>query len=127
MTTITLAALKGSFAVSRLPAEAPIPAWATGGPLVSITRTGAELSIVCLQEKVPSAVESEPDWRCLEVAGRLEFSLVGILASLVTPLAREGIPVFAISTFTTDYLLVKAKDFESAVEILRSAGHKMVV
>jgi hypothetical protein len=127
MTTLTLVALKGSFAVSRLPAQTPIPRWAMEGPLVSITRTADELSIVCPQEKVPSEVKSEPDWRCLQVAGQLDFALVGILASLINPLADSGIPVFAISTFTTDYLLFKAACFERAVDILRRAGHNIGV
>jgi hypothetical protein len=123
MSTLTLVAVEGTFAVSRLSAISPIPTWADGSTFSSITRTGDELSIVCDQERVPPGVTCEKGWRCLEVAGPLEFNLVGVLASLVGPLATEGIPVFVISTFRTDYLLVKAGNLDQTMETLRAAGH----
>src|SRR6516165_3887832 len=107
MTALTLIALEDLLAISKLPADAPLPLWAFGGPFVSITRTPDELSIVCRQEDLPLETNSEREWRCLRVAGPLAFSSVGILASLVEPLARGGIPVFVVSTFDTDYLLLK--------------------
>ncbi len=119
----TLVPLDGTFAVCRLTADAPVPAWVGGGPFVSITRTADELSIVCRQEAVPAGVRCEPGWRCLRVAGPLDFSLVGVLASLLAPLAEAGVSVFAVCTFDTDYLLVKQPDFPRAAEMLRQAGH----
>lgn len=123
MAALTLVPLEGTFAVCRLAADAPVPGWAAGGPFVSITRTGDELSVVCREEAVPAGVRCEWGWRCLRVAGTLDFSLVGVLASLVGPLAGAGVSVFAVSTFDTDYLLLKASDFERGVAVLRRAGH----
>ena len=114
--------LDGLFAIAKLPPDAPIPAWATSGPLFSITRTAEELSIVCLEAFVPPGVQVERGWRCLRVAGRMEFSVVGVLASLVVPLADAGISVFAVSTFETDYLLVKDVAWDRAREVLAGAG-----
>jgi len=118
----TLSLLPGHFAVCRLSAADPVPAWASG-LFVSITRTAAELSIVCAQEHVPADAKHEPDWRILEVAGPLDFSLTGILAAIATPLAAAGISIFAVSTFDTDYVLVKHASLACAADALRAAGH----
>jgi hypothetical protein len=120
---LTLIVVDGVFAVCRLAPDAPIPPWSTGGDLFSITRTVEELSIVCRQNAVPDGIICERGWRCLRVAGAIPFSVVGVLASLSAPLAEAGISVFAISTFDTDYLLVKAEDLERALDILRRQGH----
>lgn len=113
------------FAVCRLNHNAPIPAWASAGTIFSITRTADELSIVCPQSLVPGAIRCERGWRCLRVVGTMEFSMVGVVASLSRPLAEAGIGIFVISTFDTDYLLVKENDLEKAVAALRSAGHSV--
>jgi hypothetical protein len=120
---LTLLVVDDSFAICRLEPKAPIPPWATAGDLSSITRTAEELSVVCRQDAVPEGVLCERGWRCLRVAGTMPFTVVGVLASLTVPLAEAGISAFAISTFDTDYLLVKAEDMERAVEILRQRGH----
>jgi hypothetical protein len=125
MPSLTLIALDGRFAVCRLAAEALLPAWAAAGSFVSITRTPDELSIVCRREDVPDDVRCEPGWRCLRVVGMLDFALVGVLASLLAPLADAGIPVFVVSTFDTDYLLVKEDRLDAAVEILRGTVHRV--
>ncbi len=123
MADLTLVPVEGDFAICRLHRDAPLPAWAFGGGFVSITRTDDELSVVCRQGAVPGGVRCERDWRCLRVAGTLDLSLVGVLASLVVPLADAGISVFAASTFDTDYLLVKEMDAIRAGEVLRCHGH----
>ncbi len=110
-------------AVCRLEPGSPIPGWATKGNFFSITRTYDELSVVCAQSVVPSDTKVEKDWRCLKVKGPLDFGLTGILASLADPLAKAGISLFAISTFDTDYLLVKHADFDRATQVLVKAGH----
>ena len=74
---------------------------------------------------MPEGVVAERGWRCLRVAGTIPFSVVGVLASLAAPLAEAGISVFAVSTFDTDYLLVKAADFEKAITALTQAGHSI--
>ncbi|MBB75494.1 MAG: hypothetical protein CMJ75_13390 [Planctomycetaceae bacterium] len=117
-----LQTLADTFAICRLAAADPIPAWAEGG-VVSITRTAEELSIVCSQQRVPQQVTHEGDWRCLRVVGPLDFSLVGVLSALSGTLAAAGISLFAISTFQTDYLLVRQTDLAAAVTSLAAAGH----
>ncbi len=123
MTTSNLVVLDQTFAISRLPSDSPLPEWVERGPFVSITRTQYELSIVCEEMQVPLDVKCERGWRCLRVSGPLDFSAVGILAALVEPMARADIPVFLISTFETDYLLIKDVDLVRSVEALRLAGH----
>lgn len=116
--------LAGSYAVARLDPSAQIPAWAAG-EFVSITRTAEELSVVCLESCLPPDVQAERGLRCLRVAGPLAFDLVGILESIARPLADAGIPVFAVSTYDTDYLLVPEAELEGAVEALTAAGHSV--
>jgi 8-oxo-dGTP pyrophosphatase MutT (NUDIX family) len=122
---LTLVVLGGTFAICRLEGDAAVPPWVTGD-LVSITRTAAELSIVCCQSAVPEGIHCELNWRCLRVAGPLPFSLVGVLASLTVPLAESGISIFALSTFDADYLLIRDKDLEAALSVLRQEGHTVV-
>jgi hypothetical protein len=120
---LTLFLLPETFAVCRLTAEAPLPAWAMAGPFFAVTRTADELSIVCAQAQAPSGVTCQPGWRCLQVAGPLDFALTGVLASLAQPLAAAGVSIFALSTYDTDYLLVPEVQLGSAQAALRSAGH----
>jgi hypothetical protein len=122
---VHLRTVRGTFAVTKLSAGMPVPAWASLGALSSVTRTGSELSIVCLEENVPLDMKSERGFRCLAVAETLDFTLVGILASLLDPLAGAGIAVFVISTFDTDFVLVRACDFEASVQALQRAGHRV--
>ncbi len=127
MAVLTLIPLDGLLAVCRLTADTPLPAW-TSGPgsdFISITRTAEELSIACRQEIVPDDVRCERGWRCLRVAGTLDFAIVGVLASLLVPLADAGIAVFAVSTFDTDYLLVNEGRWDAAIAALRRAGHSV--
>jgi hypothetical protein len=126
MISLTLVSLPNTFAIAQLPADAPIPDWATMGPFVSVTRTTDELSIVCRDEDVPRKVMVDHGWRALRVLGNLDFAMVGILASLVNPLAAAGIAVFTVSTFDTDYVLVKHCDFQRVTDALHRAGHRVL-
>jgi uncharacterized protein len=110
------------YAICRLNAAAPLPTWARG-KFVSLSRTQDELSVVCVQDAVPSEVKHENDWRVLQVEGPMDLAVVGVLASLTQPLADAGINLFAISTFDTDYLLVKAERLGAAQSALERAGH----
>jgi len=114
--------LPDTFAICRLDGDAGVPDWAKG-EFISVTRTPDELSIVCSQDDMPADIQSEDGWRCLRVAGKLDFSVIGVIASLTGTLAAADISVFAISTFDTDYLLVKESDLDAAVESLGEAGH----
>lgn len=91
--------------------------------VLSVTRTPSELSIVCAAGRVPAGVTAVRDWRALVVAGPLDFSEIGVLASLTGPLAGVGVSVFALSTYDTDYLLVREAALEEAVAALHEAGH----
>lgn len=122
---LTLEVIPGTFAVCRLPAGAPLPAWASdSSPWWSVTRSENELSIVAPEHSVPQPFngEIERGWAALRVAGTLEFSEIGILARLTRALAESRISVFAISTFDTDYLLVKQVDLTRAIDAWRSEG-----
>jgi hypothetical protein len=123
---LSLIELEGMFAICKLASDMSIPAWAAAGQFCSITRTSDELSIVCDTAVVPDEIQCERGWRCLRVAGTIPFNVVGILATLVTPLAEARISVFAVSTFDTDYLLVKEHDLDQAVTALRQHGHSVV-
>ena len=120
---LTLQPLHDVFAICRLQADEALPAWATAKPFFSISRTGDELSIVCLQTLVPDGVRCERGWRCFRVAGAMDFTMIGVVASLAGPLAAAGVSTFVVSTFDTDYLLVKEQDWARAVATLRAAGH----
>ena len=126
-TKLNLVSLPELLTICKLSSRHKIPDWATQGRFWSITRTPDELSIVCFQADVPAGVERESDWRGLKVLGPLKFSLTGVLAGLTIPLAEAGISIFAISTFETDYLLVKADKFSQAVAVLRQAGYTVSI
>jgi hypothetical protein len=119
----TLTLLSGEYAVCRLGARDELPAWALDGELFSVTRTADELSVVCEARFAPDGVRCEREWRCLKVEGPFEFSVVGVLSALTGALARAGVSVFAVSTFDTDYLLVKAADLDRATVALAADGH----
>jgi hypothetical protein len=123
--------MRGRYAVARLDASAPVPSWPRGD-LVSITRTPDELSIVCDEDAVPLSGAGEGadvprsvehGWRCLAVEGPIPFEMTGVAASLTNALADARISVFVLSTFDTDYVLVKDEAFERACDALRAAGH----
>lgn len=120
-----LTLLPDIFAVCRLPAGTELPAWATSGGFFAVTRTVDELSIVCAQAQVPNGVTCQPGWRCLQVAGPLDFALTGVLASLAQPLAAAGVSIFAISTYDTDYLLIPDETVDAARAALHNAGHTL--
>ena len=117
-----LTLLPERFAISRLAADAPIPAWTTQGPFFSVTPTGDELSIVSELARVPVGVQSEPGWRIFKVHGPFVLSEIGVLSALAAPLAEAKISLFAISTFDTDYLLVVGETLSAAIHALGQAG-----
>ncbi len=122
-TTLCLSEMSGVFAVCHLDAAAEIPVWAKQADFCSITRTTEELSIVCLEAQVPPGVTCEKGWRGLKVEGPLDFGLVGVLASIAQPLAEAAIPIFALGTYNTDYILVKEHQYEAAKRTLSASGH----
>ncbi len=116
---------EGGIAVCRLAGGSAPPDWACGGPLMAWIATASEVTVVCAEDRVPDGIQREAGWRCLSVAGPLDLSLVGILSRLTAVLAEARIPVFALSSFDTDHLLVRAEDLDRAVAALRDAGHRV--
>jgi predicted glycoside hydrolase/deacetylase ChbG (UPF0249 family) len=114
------------YAVCRLPPDHPWPGLPEADGFVSVTRTKRELSVVCLERHAPVGGRLEVGWRLLEVAGPLDLGEVGVMAKLAAPLARAGVSLFALSTFDTDYLLVRDADVHRAQAALRAAGHTIV-
>jgi hypothetical protein len=122
---VKLFTLDELYAIVRLEPDAELPGWLRGGHFWSVTRSEAELSIVCREEDVPADASAERGWCALELAGPLDFSLTGVVAALVTPLAEAEVPIFVLSTFETDYLLVRERDLERSVDALTGAGHSV--
>ncbi len=120
---LSLEVLPDLLAITRLKPTDSIPEWAQRSSFFSITKTSDELSIVCRQAEVHGKMKSERNWRAIKVNGPLDFGLTGILVSLAHPLAASGVSIFAISTFDTDYVLVKQENLERAMAALESAGH----
>jgi uncharacterized protein len=118
--------LEERLAVCRGPAKTPIPAWASDGQFFCAMSTPDELSIVCPEPNLPedrNGWRVEGGWVALKLEGPFPFSLTGVLASFLDPLAKAKIPIFALSTFDTDYVLIKQETLPRAVAALRQAGH----
>ena len=116
--------LPGPYAIVRLAPDAPVPAWATNGDFTSVTRNVDELSIVCPTVNLPSNVSSAHRWICLKLEGPFPFSQTGVLLSFIEPLSTNDVPIFAISTYDTDYVLIQ-EEFAWAIDVLREAGHEL--
>lgn len=123
---LTMKLLKEKYGVCRLNKTELIPEWARNSDFFSITKTSDELSIVCFQDNIPNDIKCEKDWRVLKIEGPLDFSLIGILASISTILAQNGISIFAISTYDTDYILVKNKDIDNAIDSLIKERYEVI-
>jgi uncharacterized protein len=127
---IDLRQLSGSYAICKLSPESPIPDWADGEGFVSISRTSEELSIVCRSDRapgrVPADIQVSSEWRCWQFVGPFAFDETGIALSVIRPLSESGIGIFLVSTFDTDYLLIKERDVEAAKTALLRAGHALV-
>jgi uncharacterized protein len=122
---LALDVVPGAYAICRFAPGELLPPWVMQGEFFSVTRTPAELSAVCDVAVVPDGVEAEGPWSMLAVRGPLAFNVTGVLAGLATPLANAGISIFAVSTYDTDYVLVRNGDMDRAVRTLREAGHSV--
>lgn len=123
---LTMRLFKERVGVCRLNKDESIPVWVHNSQFYSITKTSDELSVVCCQESIPSSIKCEKDWRILKVEGTLDFSLIGILSSISAILAQKEISIFAVSTYDTDYILVKEKDIEKAVDALSNEQYEII-
>jgi len=117
--------LPGSYVIVRLASDAEVPAWATKGDFTSITRSADELSIVCAIDNLPKEIDPGPRWICFKLEGPFSFSQTGILLSFIEPLSNNGVPIFAISTYDTDYVLIQEEFAGLALDPLFEAGHEV--
>lgn len=124
---MTLSVLEGKFVVAQLRPGFPLPAWAARGELWAVVGAPGEISLVTAAENIPDPLTGtlrvEGGWAALRLHGPFPFHLTGILAAVLGPLRDAGVGIFALSTFDTDYVLVKAERLADAVSALRAAGH----
>jgi hypothetical protein len=125
--TFTLEQFPEKLAVVRLGPGAEVPSWAESSSLFSITATALETSVVCAMRSVPKKAKQAGPFTAFAVQGSLDFSLTGVLSTLLLPLAAAEISVFTISTFDTDWVLVPINDADRAAEAWRRSGHEVVV
>lgn len=125
-TGLKLKIIPGAFAICRLPADTTLPSWFSHDGFASVSWSADELSITCLESRVPDAVQCERGWRCLMLQGPFAFELTGILLQVLQPLAAANIGIFAVSTFDTDYVLVKDHAFEAAKAALVESGLQII-
>lgn len=126
--THSFSILRQNFAIARLEPNADLPSAVLASPgFLSITRTADELSIVCAEDAAAGLARVDKAWRAIKVQGPFAFDQTGVLASFLDPLAVAAIGIFAVSTFDTDYILVKSANLEAAVAALKGAGHRLLV
>ena len=125
MKVLSLTVLEPTLAVARLSAGDGMPWWAAASGFLSLTRTAEETSVICESGRVPAVVRAERGFRALRVDGTMSFQETEVLASLATPLATARVPIFVLSTFDTDYILVPEARLREAADALRKAGHSV--
>lgn len=123
---ITLQPLPHAYAIARLAPDSPIPPWADGPGFVTLSRTRDELSITCLDARVPVGVQADRGWQALRFVGPFAFGATGIILSVIQPLSENGVGVFVVSTFDGDHLLVQQADRGRAWALLEAAGHVLL-
>ena len=111
--------------IVRFSPQDKIPAWLdlAALPLVSVTFASNELSIVCPSNLVPHGLRNEGPWRAFEIVGPIDFGLAGVLASVLNLLAAAGLSIFALSTYDTDWILVRSESFATAQAALAAHFH----
>ena len=125
-TRLPLELLPDTLAICRLAATASVPQWATErSGFLTVSRSLDELSIMTVQRAVPAEVRCERDYQAIRVRGPLSPNLIGILLSILKPLAEAGLSILAISTYDTDYVFVKTRHLPAALDALRRAGHRI--
>jgi hypothetical protein len=120
---LALTVLEESLAVCSLPPGYPLPEAIFTGSLSAVIQTEDEISLICRSDHIPHGATAVAGWRAFKVQGPLEFELTGVLASLALPLAQHGVSIFAISTYETDYILVREDSLAAAIDALLEAGH----
>jgi hypothetical protein len=127
-TILTLDLLEENFVICRLSPSSSLPSWAFTGPFISITKTNDELSIITIDDnRLPKDIQCERNWKCFKLKGPFPFDMTGVLSSILNPLAKADIAILAISTFDTDYVMIKEKNLQIAIDVLKQNGHTVNV
>lgn len=124
---LNLKLLKGEYSVCRFDKNDEIPKWIFNEEFFSITKTEDELSIVCLQDNIKENIKCEKGWKVLKIEGPLDFSLIGILSRISTLMANNDISIFAISTYDTDYILIKEESINKAIKVLEDSNYNIIL
>ena len=122
---LVLTVLEETFSIHRLAPDASLPEIISECDFYSLSKTADELSLVCPEHLAVKSEKHSPDWKCLKVAGPLDFKLTGIIAGITHVLAKERISVFVISTFDTDYILIKKQNLINSLSALERAGYQI--
>jgi hypothetical protein len=120
---LQLSLLDEMYGICVFPNNTPIPEWVVTASWFSITRTRKELTIVCQQSIIPSDCEYNSDWRLFRIDGSFDLNQVGVISSLAVPLAQAGISIFVVSSYDTDYFLIKERHLDNAIAVLTEYGH----
>jgi uncharacterized protein len=123
---LNISVLPGDYSIYRFETETEIPGWIYSSDFYSITKTKDEISIVSSQVDISGLISSK-SWRILKIAGPLDFSLIGIISEISGILKNKNIPIFIISTYDTDYILIKQIDLSAGIIALEEKGHKVNV
>ena len=120
--------LEHKYCIYKFKNESTFPGWIYSSDFYSVTKTGNEISVVTIQpDSIPEDIICNGDWRILKIKGPLDLSLVGIIAEVSTILKNKKVPIFIISTFDTDYILVKQKDLNIGIKALEEKGHNILI
>lgn len=123
-THLNLRLVPGRYAIAQLPPDDAIPAWADGPGFVALSRADDELTVVCLENRVPEGTKVQPGWACLRTVGPFAFDAAGIVTTLIAPLSDDGLGVFVVCTFDGEHLLLAERDLARARALLIAAGHR---
>jgi hypothetical protein len=123
---LTLKVLDVTLAICQLEPGSEVEEWSDGTGIFSVMRTDDEVTIVCSEDLVPEGATCSKGWKCIRLVGQFDFTEVGIVSQLALPLAGANVPIFVMSTYNTDYVLVKNHDLQRASEALRMAGHHIL-
>tara|TARA_Y100000588_G_scaffold355121_1_gene410036 strand:- start:71 stop:469 length:399 start_codon:yes stop_codon:yes gene_type:complete len=121
---LVLSVLSETFAIHKFSPDASIPEKILKSNYYSVSKTENELSLVCSEVIEVQSLQSSKGWKCIKVKGPLDFNMTGFLAGISDILAQGNISIFAISTFDTDYILVRSQDLYPAITKLRQAGYE---
>ncbi|MCC0036689.1 MAG: ACT domain-containing protein [Hoeflea sp.] len=122
--SLRLRRVPGRYGLARLAPDAAIPDWAGGAGFWAVIRAEDEITIVCLQQRIPDGAESSRDWQCLRTIGPFAFDATGIVSSLIAPLSDAGIGVFVVCTYDGEHLMVAEREMAKSMALLEARGHR---